>query len=122
MSGAAIALEAAGRLLSDPARWTQGAMARNRHGKPCLPNIVSAKCWCPIGALHHVCGCSPADVDRRRHLVTALNCLDIAALELHQHSAEWVNDNLDHAAVMDCMRRAWRRANSIKAAEEREAA
>lgn len=40
-------------LLSDPARWTQGEMARNMFGAPTDPAGPNATCWCLMGAIHH---------------------------------------------------------------------
>jgi len=38
-------------LLSDPARWTQGEMARNMFGAPTDPAGPNATCWCLMGAI-----------------------------------------------------------------------
>lgn len=37
-------------LLSDPSKWTQGAVARDYKGKPVYPDHEEAVCWCPVGA------------------------------------------------------------------------
>jgi hypothetical protein len=38
-------------VLSDPSKWTQGAMARNRRGNPTGPEYKNAVAWCLVGAL-----------------------------------------------------------------------
>ena len=43
-------LKAMRRRLAKRANWTQGAGARNRHGKPVRPESVSAVRWCLVGA------------------------------------------------------------------------
>jgi hypothetical protein len=40
-------------LLSDPARWTRGEMARSMFGAPTDPAGPNATCWCVMGAIHH---------------------------------------------------------------------
>lgn len=44
-------LKKARELLSDPARWTQNAYARDVTGRGVPPTSSSATCWCLIGAL-----------------------------------------------------------------------
>jgi hypothetical protein len=41
-------------LISDPAKWTQNAPARDEKGKEVPAVSESATCWCTIGALHKV--------------------------------------------------------------------
>lgn len=41
-------------LLNDPARWTQGAHARDHHGGPVGPAANAACAWCLLGALRRV--------------------------------------------------------------------
>jgi hypothetical protein len=38
-------------LISDPARWTKGAMARDADGHPCDERDPDAKCFCAYGAV-----------------------------------------------------------------------
>jgi len=45
---------AARELLSDPARWTKGANARNEKGDGGGSGMEGAVCWCAVGALRHV--------------------------------------------------------------------
>lgn len=42
-------------LLSDPARWTRGTAARNRHGYSVDVTEDCATRWCLIGAITKVC-------------------------------------------------------------------
>lgn len=48
------ALRAARELISDPARWTKGADARDDSGEDVSYHSEAATCWCGIGALYHV--------------------------------------------------------------------
>jgi hypothetical protein len=47
-------LREARQLIESPERWTQGALARRSDGVDCSPFVVSATCWCSIGAIEHV--------------------------------------------------------------------
>jgi hypothetical protein len=38
-------------LLSDPKRWTQGALARDKNGEAVSPFSPAAVAWCVLGAL-----------------------------------------------------------------------
>jgi hypothetical protein len=38
-------------LLKDSSKWTQGALARNRDGRVCMPGSPDAESWCLIGAI-----------------------------------------------------------------------
>jgi hypothetical protein len=38
-------------VLSDPSKWTQGVMARNRRGNPTGPEYKNAVAWCLVGSL-----------------------------------------------------------------------
>ena len=40
-------------LLSDPAKWTRGVLARNSDGLPVVPSSASACQFCLVGALYH---------------------------------------------------------------------
>jgi hypothetical protein len=44
-------LKAAKAMITDPARWTQRAMARNAWGRPCEVEDSGAVCWCLHGAI-----------------------------------------------------------------------
>lgn len=41
-------------LLADPARWTQGALARNALHCPVGPYAEDACCWCLSGAIQYI--------------------------------------------------------------------
>jgi hypothetical protein len=47
-------LRAARALISDPAKWTQGTIARDWTGKQTTADSIDAFCWCAIGALEKV--------------------------------------------------------------------
>jgi hypothetical protein len=47
-------LRAARALISDPAKWTQGTIARDWTGKGTTADAVDAFCWCAVGALEKV--------------------------------------------------------------------
>lgn len=38
-------------LISSPAAWTRGALARDEAGEVVWPNDPKATCWCPQGAI-----------------------------------------------------------------------
>lgn len=44
------------QLLSEPARWTQGTMARSKSGELVTPRSDDACSWCMFGAVLKVCG------------------------------------------------------------------
>jgi len=54
--------------LDEPARWTQGARARDRTGAPCEPTAVAAASWSLDGAIAWVFGsrASEAMTERER--------------------------------------------------------
>jgi hypothetical protein len=72
-------------LLSDPAKWTQGATARDANGQPTDMNGKSAVCWCLSGALE--------TLDEKRGYA------DIAAYRLHRRVNEY-DFPLDYVAHM----------------------
>lgn len=49
-------LRKAAALIEPPGRWTQGWLARNRHGEGVAPNSSSAVCWCARGAIERYRG------------------------------------------------------------------
>lgn len=101
----------AGKLLSDESCWTQEAMARTRTGRPTSP--LQGSRYDIIGAIYCVAGVSPSDQRVNVHLnnhAIALAHVQASATHLHRMSAERVNDELGHAAVMDVLRHAWRRS------------
>ena len=88
-------LRAARELISDPAKWTQGAYARDEKGfQLCTGYDTGATCWCAIGALEHIYA-SMSELEAIRYLTLAVS--------------EWpakVNDHKGHAAVLDMYDRA----------------
>ena len=52
MSGPAeTTLRRALKKISKPGAWTQGTLARNRHGDYANPASADAECWCASGAI-----------------------------------------------------------------------
>jgi hypothetical protein len=49
-------LKAARQLISDPAKWTQGAQSRDKLGHPYAFDTDKAVCWCALGAIERVAG------------------------------------------------------------------
>jgi hypothetical protein len=47
-------LKAARALITDPAKWTQGAQARDKRGQPFSTHNDNAVCWCALGAIEKV--------------------------------------------------------------------
>jgi len=50
-------LEKARELISDPARWTKGAVARDLNGEPIEEFSSDAVCFCSIGVVSSVANC-----------------------------------------------------------------
>lgn len=99
-------LEAARGLISEPTRWTQGALARDARGEQCFANVPRAVQWCAIGALERVTTDVVAKRGARLRLQTAAECLFREVCdEAIVLPAAAVNDSLDHTAVLqmyDC--------------------
>jgi hypothetical protein len=47
-------LKAARQLITDPAKWTQNAFARDKNGKMISPTNNGAVCFCALGAIRFV--------------------------------------------------------------------
>lgn len=62
-------------LIADPARWTQGAFARNKWDDRCDPSSNYAKCFCCAGALIAVSGLNEIEAFESG----ALAALEVAA-------------------------------------------
>ena len=98
-------LVAARDLLSDPRRWTQGAMARRTDGEPVDPTSGRAEQWCAVGAINRAAFRMDLP-STERHTIKALACeLMQADLELagvaKSHSVMHVNDSFNgHEQVM----------------------
>lgn len=80
-----------------PDRWTQGAFARDKRGKPVGSRSAAATCWCVAGAGERV-----GVLDRARAFLNA------AASEIHGGPwfPAWVNDRLGYDATMRMVDRA----------------
>lgn len=106
----------AGILLSDPSRWTQGALARNARGRPtCFKRGHS---YDILGAIL-VQGVQTESKMRRdgmvgEDIITAFGCVQQAAHRLFHMPAESVNDKLGHECVLQVLRSAWKIESSHK--------
>jgi len=106
-------LRAARELISDPAKWTQGAYARSSKGEELYyGNNPEAVCWCAYGALEKVSGQKTfSEVPGNKQLEES--CPNTNDNDL---SVPAINDRLGHAAVLALYDRA------IALAEQEEAA
>lgn len=93
-----VALRAMRELLADPARWTQGALARTVHGWNAHPEDPDAFSFCLDGAAHRFGGREYLNV---LLLLTSL-CGD---------SVSDFNDRATHQQVLDLLDRAIGEAN-----------
>jgi hypothetical protein len=85
-------LKAARQLITDPAKWTQEAFARNKLGQIVEPDFGDATCFCALGAIQHFTkytGMSPADV-----------LLDNLSLSKFGMCIDVFNDTHTHAEVL----------------------
>lgn len=98
------------RLVSKEENWCRSDLAVDVKGRPCSPHIKRARRWDAIGALYNSAGVAPSETIDHRGLIEALAHLDYAASLLHKRTIVGVNDDLGHAAVLDCYRAAWLRA------------
>jgi hypothetical protein len=110
------------KLIGDPTKWCQGALARSKKGFPTTP--LNASSWDAIGAVYAVLRIpvnytKPMPPYHKDDLAITLATMQMAAVREHRMSMELVNDNLGHAEVMSVLRVAWRMAEPD---EEREAA
>ncbi len=102
----------AGKVIKDEAYWCQGALARDKHGKEVKPRTRTAVKWDANGIIFKVCRVNPDDYESNQINLAAEcgNTLDMCALIRFQKGITTVNDQLGHAAVMDCLRDAVRRS------------
>lgn len=119
MSRAVIAEVAAA--IREEQRFTQGALARDKHGEPCEPYSKKATRWCPIGAAYMT---TRTKTDSFKevypdHCASACAAMSRAAGMLHDMSMESVTDKLGHAAVMEVLRLAWKIADTKKKDDRR---
>jgi len=85
-------------LLSDPARWAQGAFARDAYGRACASYNPQATSWCLAGAVRHVLGRDGWIYD------TALSSL--RARIAPGDNISLFNDSHSHKDVLDIVRKA----------------
>ena len=111
MTPADIILQA-GMLLADPARWCQGALARDARGVSVGPTSRRAQQWCSAGVAYHVARVKPDRFDKHdiQTVGQALAAIDLAALTLYRMGHNSVNDSLGYDAVMQMLRLAYKRA------------
>ena len=98
MTEALETLTAVRELLSDPKRWTQGAMARDAQGNGVGHSSSDAACWCLDGAIRYA----------ERHKPWRPGSPAFAALRerLHYTSVAMFNDSSEHAEVLALLDRA----------------
>ena len=116
-------IEAVARLIGDPDKWCQGALARSKKGFPTTP--LNASSWDALGAVYHVLRTPLHDtrgrpMGVRDDLAITLATLNMVANMEHGMSMERVNDELGHSAVMSILRTAWKWAQPDN--EQRKAA
>lgn len=74
-------------LLSDPARWTRGAWARDARGIPVNVMDPTAVCWCFVGAIIHEYPDASGQLDRAKDACESPSLFDF-------------NDNSTHEEVV----------------------
>lgn len=99
-------LKAMRALISDPARWTQDAWARDASGRPVMEFDPTAVSFCMAGAWQHIIWAAfpaRAEAPLRRDLVTSV-AGTLRALT-HMPTGEY-NDTHSHAEVLAVVDRA----------------
>lgn len=93
-------LTAARELLSDEARWTKGAFARDDTGRA-YPGPKWERCWCLAGAIYKI---DPDGIDAEHALMDALQIPNIRKF----------NDDATttHAMILDAFDRAIEKARA----------
>ncbi len=91
------ALTAARVLITDPSRWTQGMLARDKHGFACQPDDPAACCWCADGALQMVTGGDKTEAYNEAFAALADVCPEGVI------SIVCVNDGRGHQAVLELL-------------------
>ncbi len=100
-------LTEAADLIRDPAHWTQGVNARDRHGAPTGPHNPHAVCWCFAGAIIKCGG------GERFESGIALKLQELFKGEA---GITHTNDDRGHAAVMTLAERVREKAKALEAA------
>ena len=105
------ALLESGKLLANPTRWCQGALARTGTGTPVAPTSKRARKWDSVGVIYYVARCRIDDLDSTglNAVGPALAAVSFAAGRLYNLGLVAVNDELGHEAVMACFRLAYKR-------------
>jgi hypothetical protein len=100
----------AGKTIADPERWTQGTLARDRHGNEVKPTERRAVKFSAEGIICSVVKWKPDDENASSSVVNtaaaALATIDLMANRLFRHSSFYVNDNLGHEATLQIFRAA----------------
>ena len=117
MSRTAAILIEAGKIIADPAQWTQGALARDKSGNDAKPNARGAVRFSAEGIICKVLRWNPEKDDERNLRIVgisgpALATLDLMANRQHRHSSFYVNDVLGHSETMEMFRAAVRYARA----------
>lgn len=109
------ALLESGKLLANPARWCQGALARTGTGTPIAPTSKRARRWDSTGVIYHVARCRIDDHDSAglNAVGPALAAASFAAGRLYGQGLVAVNDEIGHEAVMACLRLAYKRMRGM---------
>lgn len=95
-----IALEQARELLSDPAKWTQGYLARDKDGDSCPASSIDAVCFCALGAIHKVLGLDAFGNEWTAVHEIANSAYMLLAEVVYNVPADY-NDTHTHVEVMD---------------------
>ena len=95
-------LKAAKALISDPAKWTRGQIARDAEGRFVRARDPEAVCWCSYGAIDRVCGKD----------AIAWAGATVELMNAMRGGIAMFNDNNDHAAVMAAFDRAIEQAEA----------
>ncbi len=87
-------LREARELISDPKRWTQGAISRDASGGEIAPSSERAVCWCSLGAIERI-------AEAGSYFATsAYYLLYLQAEKANGLSVSSTNDELGHEAVL----------------------
>ena len=104
MSDVVRVLTEARDLISDPKRWTQGAYARDAHGRQTYWGDPAAVCWCASGAISKATKLTPAQSAMNRDLVDQAQAeLDSA---IDHYGVFTFNDSRTHKEVLEMFDRA----------------
>ena len=91
-------------LLTDPAHWTRGVLARiGQRRRPATPLSDEATCWCWVGAVYRAAGPSPHDVDINAAGIEGAFDAFANTIGIHPFNISHWNDNRrrTHSQVLD---------------------